>query len=257
MALLHSKILGQGEPLIILHGFLGMSDNWKTLGNYYSEKGFEVHLVDQRNHGRSFHSDTFSYHLLSEDLKAYIDHHKLDEVYLIGHSMGGKTAMYFAQNFPKHVKKLIVADIAPRYYPVHHQDILNGLNAVNLENMESRNDADDQLKKHITDFGIRQFLLKNLYRKTKDRFDWRMNLPVLSLLIEQVGEATPVDQKFQGQTLFIKGGKSNYIREEDAALIQNLFPNAEVKTIESAGHWLHAEKPEEFLDISMQFFKKN
>jgi pimeloyl-ACP methyl ester carboxylesterase len=122
---LYSKITGKGAPLCILHGFLGMSDNWKTLGNTYAEKGYEVHLIDQRNHGRSFHSEDFNYDLLSNDLLDYLGHHGIAKTHIIGHSMGGKTAMQFACSQPFYVEKLIVADIAPKYYPPHHQEIVN------------------------------------------------------------------------------------------------------------------------------------
>ncbi|MEL6484882.1 MAG: alpha/beta fold hydrolase, partial [Bacteroidota bacterium] len=163
MPLLHSKILGQGKPLLILHGFLGMSDNWKTLGGKFSEKGFQVHLIDQRNHGKSFHSDDFDYGFLAEDLKHYIEHHELKDIVLLGHSMGGKTAMQFSCSFPALVGKLIVADIAPKFYPPHHQYIVDALSALDLGQIASRTEADKALSTHIPEFGIRQFLLKNLF----------------------------------------------------------------------------------------------
>jgi esterase len=163
MPLLHSNILGNGVPLLILHGFLGMSDNWKTLGSQYAEEGFEVHLLDQRNHGKSFHSEDFNYDLLAKDVYDYIQHYQLKDVIVIGHSMGGKTAMQLACTYPSVVSKLLVADIAPKYYPPHHDEILNGLNAIDLNSITSRTDADKQLAKHIANFGVRQFLLKNLY----------------------------------------------------------------------------------------------
>ena len=130
--ILHSNIIGEGKPFIILHGFLGMGDNWKTLGKQFSESNFEVHLVDQRNHGRSFHSDDFDYDVMAEDLKAYCDEKNLRNMVLMGHSMGGKTAMLFATKYPEYLKQLIVADISPRYYPAHHEDILEGLSYLDL-----------------------------------------------------------------------------------------------------------------------------
>ncbi|WP_340200277.1 alpha/beta fold hydrolase [Ascidiimonas sp. W6] len=253
MSLLHSKIIGKGKPLIILHGFLGMSDNWKTLGNFYAESGFEVHLVDQRNHGRSFHAESFSYELMSADLLYYLQYHKIERSQIIGHSMGGKTAMFFALHNPENVHKLIIADIAPKYYSVHHQEILEGLHSVNLNEISSRKEAEEQLGLYIKDFGIRQFLLKNLYRKTRDSFDWRMNLPVLSAHVEEVGASTPEDKEFKGETLFLKGGKSNYLTMDDIPLITKLFPNTTIESIENAGHWLHAENPKQFIEFSMNF----
>ncbi|MFT5079357.1 MAG: esterase, partial [Patiriisocius sp.] len=128
--LLHSKIIGTGKPLVILHGFLGSGDNWKTLGNKFAEDGFQVHLVDQRNHGKSFHSDDWSYEIMVADLKAYCDHFKLESIDLLGHSMGGKTAMAFAVAFPEMLHKLVIADIGPKAYPSHHQDILKALGSL-------------------------------------------------------------------------------------------------------------------------------
>ncbi|MGB5319795.1 alpha/beta fold hydrolase, partial [Eudoraea sp.] len=175
MPINHSIILGEGEPLCILHGFLGMSDNWKSLGNKYAEAGFEVHLIDQRNHGKSFWSDSFNYKEMSGDLKYYLEHYKIKETALIGHSMGGKTAMEFACNNPELTSKLIVADIAPRYYPPHHTQILNALEQLKLSELTSRNEADTQLKAYISDQGIRQFLLKNLFWKEKKELALRFN----------------------------------------------------------------------------------
>ena len=178
--LLHSKVIGEGQPFIILHGFLGMGDNWKTLAKQFSALGFELHLIDQRNHGRSFHSDDFDYELLVADLKAYLLFHDLKEVYLLGHSMGGKTAMLFAVTYPEHVKKLIVADIAPKYYAPHHDTILEALNAVDFSKITLRSEIDLVLQKTIKEEGVRQFLLKNIYRKTKDTLDFRFNLESLT-----------------------------------------------------------------------------
>src|SRR5690606_22774961 len=149
--LLHSIILGEGTPFIILHGFLGMSDNWKTMGLKFSENGFQVHLVDQRNHGHSFHSNEFNYDVLVEDLKQYCDANSLDNIILLGHSMGGKTAMLFATKYPNMVSKLLVADISPRFYPVHHDGILTGLSALNFDVIKSRGEADDLLSNYVSD----------------------------------------------------------------------------------------------------------
>lgn len=251
--ILHAKIIGKGKPLCILHGFLGMSDNWKTLGTSYSENGFEVHLIDQRNHGKSFHSADFNYDLLAKDLKSYLDYHSLKSIYLIGHSMGGKTAMQFACNYPNIISKLIVADIAPKFYPPHHSSIIDALNKINLEEMSSRNEADLQLKKYIPDFGTRQFLLKNLYRTDNKKLQFRFNLPVLSGKMEEVGENINNTDMFNGPTLFLKGDRSEYVIENDFTEIKRHFPKATVQTINNAGHWLHAENPEEFFQKSLTF----
>jgi pimeloyl-ACP methyl ester carboxylesterase len=251
--LLHSNILGEGKPFVILHGFLGMNDNWKTLGNQFSEQGFQVHLVDQRNHGHSFWSDTFNYEALAEDLKAYCEAHDLEDIILIGHSMGGKTAMLFAAEYPEFVSKLIVADISPRFYPVHHDGILEGLSALNFDELKSRGEADKVLSNYVKDFGTRQFLLKNLYWVEKRQLGLRMNLEVLKNEVAEVGEALPSYSIFQKDTLFLRGDRSEYIGVGDEAIISNHFPKAKIETISNAGHWLHAENPDDFFEAVINF----
>lgn len=253
--ILHSNILGSGQPFVFLHGFLGMSDNWKTLGNQFSEDHYQVHLLDQRNHGRSFHSDDFNYDVMVEDLIAYCEAHQLKNIILLGHSMGGKTAMLFAMEHPELVSKLIVADISPRYYPVHHETILKGLSALDFDILKSRGEADDVLKQYVSDFGTRQFLLKNLYWETKVRLGLRLNLEVLKANINEVGEALPMHSKFLKDTLFLRGDKSEYIAVEDEILIKTHFPEAKIVTISNAGHWLHAENPVDFYNEVSNFLK--
>lgn len=250
--LLHSNIIGEGKPFVILHGFLGMSDNWKTLGNHFAEH-FQVHLVDQRNHGRSFHDDNFYYEALAEDLKHYFDANNIKDAILLGHSMGGKTAMLFATQYPELVSKLIIADISPRFYPIHHDAILEGLNSLDLNVIKSRGQADKQLANYVSDSGTRQFLLKNLYWIEKGKLALRMNLDVLTENVSEVGEALPTHAKFEGDTLFLRGDKSEYIGNQDQAIIKNHFPEANIITISNAGHWLHAENPEDFYNAVTNF----
>lgn len=250
---LHSNILGQGKPFVILHGFLGMSDNWKTLGKKFSEEGFEVHLVDQRNHGHSFHDDNFDYETLSEDLRHYFEAYNLSEAIVLGHSMGGKTAMLFATQNPNLVSKLIVADISPRFYPIHHDAILEGLSSLDFSEIKSRGAADKQLANYVSDFGTRQFLLKNLYWKEKGQLALRMNLQVLKENVSEVGEALPLHAKFEKETLFLRGDKSEYIALQDETIIKQHFSNVNIVTIANAGHWLHAENPDDFFNEVMQF----
>ncbi|MEY8869523.1 MULTISPECIES: alpha/beta fold hydrolase [Gaetbulibacter] len=252
---LHSNILGQGKPFVILHGFLGMSDNWKTLGKKFSEEGFEVHLVDQRNHGHSFHDDNFDYETLSEDLRHYFEAHNLSEAIVLGHSMGGKTAMLFATQNPNLVSKLIVADISPRFYPIHHDAILEGLSSLDFSEIKSRGAADKQLANYVSDFGTRQFLLKNLYWKEKGQLALRMNLQVLKENVSEVGEALPLHAKFEKETLFLRGDKSEYIALQDETIIKQHFSNVNIVTIANAGHWLHAENPGDFFDVVLSFVK--
>lgn len=253
MESLHSKILGQGSPLIIVHGYLGMADNWKTLGSKYADEGFEVHLLDMRNHGRSFHTDEFTYELMVEDVLRYVNSKNLDKINILGHSMGGKVAMLFATSHPDMVDHLLVADIAPKFYPAHHHRILEGLNALDFSTISSRSQADEKLAEYLSDWGVRQFLLKNLYWKTKEQLDLRINLEVLSNAQEEVGEPLPSTNSFDGKTLFLRGSKSEYIHPDDKTEILRYFPNASIETIDNAGHWLHAENPKQFFEKSMAF----
>lgn len=252
MNLLQSTISGKGKPLLILHGYLGMSDNWKSLGNLFSEK-YEVHLIDQRNHGRSFHTYEFDYELLVADLLLYIKHYNLEKVNLLGHSMGGKVAMLFAAKYPQMVEKLIVADIGPKYYEPHHQEILAALNEVNFTIHNSRKKVEDVLRIYINNEGIIQFLLKNVYWKSKGELAFRFNLISLTQNNSEVGEALPSFTIFEGDTLFLKGENSNYIVENDLHLIEAHFPNYKLLTISNAGHWLHAENPEAFYKAVVDF----
>ena len=254
--ILHSTILGEGLPLLILHGFLGMSDNWKTLGKSYSESSFQVHLIDQRNHGRSFHSEDFDYVFLANDLNNYMEHHQIDKAYILGHSMGGKTAMQFAVTFPEKVEKLLVADIAPKYYPPHHQEIINALNTLDFTELKSRSEADRKLAESLSDFGIRQFLLKNLYWVEKGLLGLRVNLGVLQDKMEEIGENISGTDIYSKPTLFLRGSRSEYIHESDIVTIQKHFPKATIETIANAGHWLHAENPKDFFSQSLKFLNR-
>ncbi|TYA55144.1 alpha/beta fold hydrolase [Formosa maritima] len=250
---LYSNILGDGKPFVILHGFLGMSDNWKTLGTKFSEQNYEIHLLDQRNHGRSFHSDDFNYQVMVEDLKNYCEANKLNEIILLGHSMGGKVAMLFAATYPELVSKLLIADISPRFYPTHHDAILEGLSSLDFKKMESRGEAEDQLFKYVSDYGTRQFLLKNLYWNDEKELALRVNLEALKENIEEIGEALPIHAQYKGDTLFLRGDKSEYIGLQDESIIKSHFPNSKIVTISNAGHWLHAENPNDFYNEVMSF----
>ncbi|WP_062056459.1 alpha/beta fold hydrolase [Aquimarina longa] len=253
---LHANVFGEGHPFLILHGFLGMSDNWKTIGKKISEQGFQVHLIDQRNHGRSPHSDVFSYDVLAEDLKLYCKEHNLYNINLLGHSMGGKTAMLFATKYPSLINRLIVADIGPKYYPLHHQDILDGLSALDFEVLTSRGEVDKELSLYVPDIGVRMFLLKNLYWKDKGVLGLRMNLDALIKNAHEIGVELPKQYSYQGTTIFLKGEKSNYIIKDDEVKIKSQFPNSKIEEISNAGHWLHAENPVVFLTKVLNFVKK-
>ena len=253
--MLYSKIEGQGKPLLILHGFMGMSDNWKTLGTQYAQEGFQVHLLDLRNHGRSFHSDIFNYEVMCQDVVDYCRENNLDNIDCIGHSMGGKVAMLLATQIPNLVHKLIVADIGPKFYPQHHQTILEGLNAVDFSLKPSRSEVEEIISQFIPDFGTRQFLLKSLYWDEPGQLAFRFNLAVFNIQIEQIGTALPDNAIFEKPTLFIRGGNSSYILDSDFEEIKQHFPLAVINTIANVGHWLHAEKPQEFFELSINFLK--
>ncbi len=244
MDTLHALVLGEGnKDLLILHGFLGMGDNWKTHAKHWAEEGWRVHLIDQRNHGRSFWSNDFSYEVMAEDLARYFDTHGLTQATLLGHSMGGKVAMLFACLYPEKVTQLIVADIAPKAYAPHHQQILNGLAALDFTTISSRKQADDLLSDYVKEAATRQFLLKNIYRVTPAQLGLRLNINVLKEASDQVGANFDSNMRYTGKTLFLKGENSAYIEAEDELLLRHHFPQNTLVTIEKAGHWLHAENP--------------
>ncbi len=253
--LLYSNIIGEGKPFLILHGFLGMSDNWKTLGAQFAELGYQVHLLDMRNHGRSFHSDDFSYEIMAQDIIDYCRENKLSNIVLLGHSMGGKVAMQVATAHPDLVEKLIVADIGPKYYAPHHQLILAGLNAVDFSQKPSRKEVDETLAEYIKDFGTRQFLLKSLYWEQPEQLAFRFNLPVFNEKIANIGEALTVTSIYDKPSLFLRGEKSKYILDEDFMGIEHFFPVVKIVTIKNAGHWLHAENPKDFYESVLEFLK--
>ncbi|WP_420576561.1 alpha/beta fold hydrolase [Ekhidna sp.] len=249
---LNFRTLGEGEPLIIMHGVFGSSDNWQTLGKVFAEK-FKVYLVDLRNHGNSPHSDEFDYDVMVKDVVELMDDEGLTKAHILGHSMGGKVAMHLATQHPDNVDKLIVVDIAPKYYPPHHQQIFEGFHSVDLENLENRKDADEQMAKVISNFGVRQFILKNLDRKKDGSFGWKLNVNAIERAVENVGEGLEGDVSFDGTTLFIAGSKSDYITDEDHDLIREHFPKALIASVKDAGHWVHAEKPNELGKMVMEF----
>jgi pimeloyl-ACP methyl ester carboxylesterase len=248
---LNFKKSGSGPPLVILHGLFGSLDNWFSIAKELVEH-YTLYLVDQRNHGDSPHADVWNYAVMVEDLKELLDSEGLEKIFLMGHSMGGKTVMNFAVKYPDRVEKLIVADIAPRFYPIHHQTILEGLNSLNLKEIKSRKEADDQLAKYISELGIRQFLLKSLTRDSEG-FAWKINLKVITEKIENVGEALAKGTVFEGPTLFLGGSNSNYIQQKDLADLEAHFPNYELEFVADAGHWLHAEQPHAVVREMLRF----
>lgn len=253
MDILNSKIAGNApHHLIIVHGLFGQLDNWNTLGKKYAEH-FTTHLVDLRNHGRSFHSDETSHEAMAMDFVHYMQHHNIQKANFIGHSLGGKVVMQLALNHPEKVDKLIIADMAPKTYPPHHQGIIKGLENVDFAQVQTRSDVEPFMQPYIPQPSVRQFLLKNVYRKEDETYAFRFNLEAISKDYDVLVSNTLPEKTFENPTLFLAGQKSDYIEYGDETLIHKYFPNAEISTVSNAGHWLHAENPEEFLDKTLAF----
>lgn len=252
---LNYKSFGQGPPVVILHGLLGSLDNWQTLAKELA-RDFTVFIVDQRNHGRSPHDPEMNYRAMSGDLVEFLHSQWIYKTHVIGHSMGGKTAMTLAARFPGLVDKLVVVDIGPKAYPPGHDAILEALQRVPVDQITERSEAEDILAETIHSQAIRLFLLKNMGRN-QEGFHWKMNLPALvEHYPEIIGSVWP-EEPYEGETLFIRGGNSDYIPDSDWPEIQEHFPNARLETIEGAGHWVHAEKPEEILAVFRDFIAED
>lgn len=243
------------QPIIILHGLFGISDNWVSYARRIAMEGFEVFVVDQRNHGQSPQSDNFNYLALTDDLFDFIDDNEIEEPIIIGHSMGGKVAMRFALENPHLVGKLVVVDITLKAYGPrdNHRQIIEAMKSVDFSSITSRADVEQQLSRLIPDIRIRQFIMKNLHRKEKNEFEWRIYLEGLENSLDQMFDAIDTITKFNKPTLFVKGGASDYILIEDFPQIRYNFPNAEIITIAGATHWVHVEAMERFYQLTMGF----
>ena len=246
--------MGQGFPVIILHGLFGLSDNWVSFGRQLA-RDFEVFIPDLRNHGQSPHSPIFNFTSLAEDLYELIEDYNLERPFIIGHSLGGKTAMFFALTHPGLFSKLVVVDIALRKYTENreHQSLIEAMLDVDLSMAHSRSDVERQLEPRIRNLKLRQFLLKNIYWKNKETLDWRLNLPVLKETLSQLFEGITPDGEFRKPVLLVRGGLSDYVNDNDQAEILKKFPGATVTTIKNASHWVHADAPEEFYDRVHEF----
>lgn len=252
---LNYKVSGTGPPLIILHGFLGSLDNWQTHSRSLSDMA-TVYIVDARNHGRSPHFPEHTYTLMAEDLKGFMDEHGLAKASLLGHSMGGKTVMEFANRYAHLIEKLVVADISPREYTWNYDTIFNALHNVKLDKVENRSDAEDMLREVIQEDGMVQFLLKSLDRNPDGSYQWKMNLEVLYNNFDEVIKGIELEGTYPFPTLVIRGAKSKYVETSDIAVFEKHFTNLEVVTLENAGHWLHAEAPKAFLEAIRNFLGK-
>lgn len=243
---------GEGKPIVILHGVFGSSDNLFTVSKNISDAGFEVFTLDARNHGQSPRGAEFNYEAMAADLDEFLKNNNIYEPVLVGHSMGGKTVMTYAQKY-SNFSKIIVVDIAPRFYPTHHDHILAGLAAINLDKIQSRKDAEEVFSQYVSDFGEKQFILKNLYRTDEGGFGWRINVPVISENIYLIGQEILMEKKVTKPALLIRGSESSYVSDSDFQNFKEGFPNGVLLTIEGANHWVHATKPKEFVDAVVNF----
>jgi len=245
---------GTGDPLIILHGLFGMSDNWVSIGKKIADNGYCVYIPDQRNHGSSPRSNDFNYDFLAEDLEEFILQEGISNPVIIGHSMGGKAAMTFALSHPDKIKKLIIVDIGIKKYPVHDKEIIDALFSVNIETATSRTEIEEQLSVKISDFRVVQLLMKNLTRTEDNSFEWKLNVTAIRKNFSSVFENVPFENSpYQGSVLFIRGEKSFYIMEKDIPEIKVVFPNSIFETIPGASHWVHADNPTAFLEVLMHY----
>ncbi|MFI5222527.1 MAG: alpha/beta fold hydrolase, partial [Bacteroidia bacterium] len=240
---LNYKKYGSGIPLIIIHGFTGSLDNWHTLATEWGKNGLEVYTLDMRNHGRSPHTEDHSISLMAEDAKDFLSQQNISKANFLGHSMGGKVVMELALKYPALVDKLIVVDISPREYKRLDLELFDAIKDLEFEKVTSRKMAEDFMKRTISDMGSIQFFLKNLERKDSGEYAWKFNYEALLRNAEEMIREISSDHPFKGDTLFIKGEFSNYIREKDFEPIKKLFPNSRIETIKDAGHWVHADKP--------------
>ncbi|OQX99903.1 MAG: hypothetical protein B6I20_09505 [Bacteroidetes bacterium 4572_117] len=260
---------GQGIPLIIVHGLYGASDNWIPIGKFLA-KYFKVFLIDQRNHGRSTHSDVHDYDAMVGDLLKFTKAHDIEKAILIGHSMGGKTAIHFARKYPEKIIKLIVLDIAPKSYlqiakenifELDHYSILEAMKAIDFSKINNRNDVGKKLGETIKNEGICQFLLKNIKKDKDKQLGWRINVNALLLNLDKILDKPHIDagrnsdRIFNLQVLFIRGADSGYVLDADMEAIRKIFPKVVMKTIDNTGHWLHAEQPKKIVSTIMDFLK--
>lgn len=253
MNILHSKIVGSGDKhLLVFHGLFGQLDNWNTLGKGFGEY-FTTHLIDLRNHGRSFHDDDSSIEAMTEDIINYMNAHSIEKTHLLGHSLGGRIVINFAMLHQERLDHLIVADMAPKAYQPHHNAIFKALNSVDFDKVDSRKDVENILSEYIPEIGVRQFLLKNVYNAENGKYAFRFNLPILYKFYDKMIGHDLLKGEFDGPTLFLGGANSNYILPEDEMIIKERFPNAEIKKIANAGHWIHAENPKDFMNEILNF----
>jgi esterase len=249
---LHFEAVGEGPPLIILHGLLGSADNWRSMSRRLGAH-CKVFAVDLRNHGRSPHSDTFDYDVMTADLREFMEQQALRRVMLLGHSMGGKVAMQFAIDYSEQVDRLVIVDIAPKPYEPFQRYILEALRSLDLTRYKSFADVDAALAAEVSSESLRQFLLKNLVRDHDGHLRWKVDLEAIDRNYDKLARGVVPERSFDKPTLFIRGGRSNYIGDDDVPLIRQIFPQAEIATLPEAGHWVHIDAPKEFFQTVVNF----
>lgn len=249
---LNFHIQGDGPPLIILHGFLGSLDNWRTMSKRFAAH-YRVFAVDLRNHGGSPHSEFMNYSIMAQDLEEFVDSHEIDAANVMGHSMGGKVAMQFAMNTPARINKLVIVDIAPKAYPPTHRSLLTALRHLDIDALTSFAAADQALLQDVADNSLRQFLVKNLVRNSDGRFCWRIGLDAIIASYDELTQAVVPGAAFENPVLFLRAGNSTFIEGNDLAAIRAIFRRAEIRTIDGAGHWLHIEAPDAFYQVIIDF----
>ena len=252
---LNFKVMGEGKPVIVLHGLFGMLDNWQTFGRQLADEGFMVFLVDLPNHGRSPRTTRFSYPETSEILLDWMHGQSIYHSSILGHSMGGKVAMKLALSNPAAVDKVVVVDIAPRAYPPGHETIIGALGSVDLLTAANRSDVEAQLMGQIGNSRVVQFLMKNLARRREGGFKWKMNLALLSEEYDEIISAVDCISPYNGPALFVRGERSDYVGNDDLAGIRKLFPQAQLRTISGAGHWVHVDNGLELLHTTIEFLE--
>lgn len=250
---LHYQISGSGNPLLIVHGLFGSSDNWRSMAKYFS-KQYQVISIDLRNHGRSPHSDNQSLDDMAEDVYELCQQLDINNVNIVGHSLGGKVAMKFAERYDQYIDKLVIVDISPRQYEGGHTPLMDAMMALNLSKLSSRKQVDEALAASIPDQQVRQFLLMNLLLED-EQVKWRINLPALKTNYKKFMSAVFTRSSSNSTSLFIYGEHSDYVTKQDRADIKQIFPYAEFAAIPS-GHWVHAERPQQFKQIVEEFLRK-
>jgi|RhiMetStandDraft_4_1073278.scaffolds.fasta_scaffold127452_1 esterase len=248
-------VVGKGRPLIILHGLLGSADNWRSMSRRLGAH-YKVLAVDLRNHGRSPHSDIFDYDVMVADLREFVEQQALTRIMLLGHSIGGKVAMQFAIDYSEQVDRLVIVDIGPKPYEPSQRYILEALRSLDLTRCKSFADVDAALAAEVSGESLRQFLLKNLARDENGRLRWKVHLEAIDRNYDKLARGLAPGRTFDKPTLFIRGGRSNYIEDDDALLIRQIFPRAEIATLPEAGHWVHVDAPEEFFQTVLNFLNR-